>query len=248
MAIVTLIAPVAAVSGKVTPPGGQANTGAVVMMPDPNGRTLMRQFVSPDQPQTASQLFMQAIFTSISEAMQTLTQPEVEAWQALAQEIVRSGRLGPTYRLSWTMLFQQVNSYRMQDGLAITTTAPSMTIAAGPTGVTSITSDDGDPTQDLNILVTEAGAPPATTKLAFRATRSMGSPNRQARDNELRYFADSVDCIMTRDTSAPYNYHFTATKLNILVGQFVGIEIKTLNASYVPVARVFLSNIEVTAP
>ena len=247
MAIARLIAPFSQVSGKIAAPGAVAATSAVVAMPDRFGRTLLRNFVNPVQPQSLTQVEAQARLTTISEAYQTLSQPQVEAWQALANSINNSGRLGLDYRLNWNQLFQQVNNYRLQNADSIVLTPPTNTFVAGPSGFSEVTSNDGDPAQQLTFKLTETGTPGAST-LRFRVTRNLASPNREARTNELRFFAATFDCFLARVTSAPYNYVIDATTLNVYQGSYIGIEIITLNADYIPQARLFITNTQVQAP
>jgi hypothetical protein len=247
MSIMRLIAPFAQGSGKVVAAGQQAATGGIVMMPDANGRTLTRSYVVPQQPETAYQAQQIANFTAVSEAMQSLSQPQVEAWQALAVELRESGRLGLDFSLSWTMLFSRVNNYRLLMGLSTVLDPPAITNTSAPSGVTSITSDDGDPAQELTITVTEAGTPPTGTFLAYRLTRNLVSAARQARTNELRYPADTDDCFLPRDTTNPYVYTLPCDRLNILSTQRIGLEIVAVTAEGVPGSRLFVKNILVGA-
>jgi hypothetical protein len=196
--IARLIAPYAIISGKIAAPNTATASSAVVNMPDKNGRTLVRQFVVPNNPDTQWQSTARAAFTSISEAYQTLSQAQVEAWQALAATINNTGRLGLDYKLSWTSFFQQVNNYRLQNGAAITLTAPSLGGANMPTAIVNIASDDGSPTQQLEITLADS-SPTAGSWLAFRLTRDLSSPNRKARDNEFQYVGASAASIITRD-------------------------------------------------
>jgi hypothetical protein len=248
MAIMRLLAPWSNASGTFSAPSLPASTSAIVAMPDPNGRTLARQFVVPANPNTTAQQAIRSYFTSISEAYQTLSQAEVEAWQAAAAEINRTGRLGLSYKMTWTQLFQSVNSYRLQAGEVITLTVPSTAGATVPATVASVTSDDGDPEQQVVITITEPATPTAGSFLAIRVTRNLSSPNRQARATDFRYPAPSEDMIFPRDTTSPYVYTFTATTLNVLSASYIGIDIRVLNAGYFPVGSLIKTNILVGTP
>lgn len=242
--IARLIAPYSSVSGKTTAPNSQSATSAVVNMPDRFGRTLVRSFVVPANPQTAAQIQIRGWMTSVSEAMQTLSQPQVEQWQALADEIERTGRLGVDYRLNWNQLFSQVNSYRLQRGQGINLTPPTLTLTPLPSGITEINSDDGDPVQLLEITTADTYIGNQGW-IAIRITRDLASPNRQARSNELRYVADPTVCIFPRGTNANPTFTINTSRLNILAGQFVGVEATILNAQYVLVGRIFIKNLTV---
>jgi hypothetical protein len=249
MAIARLIAPFASLSGKVAAPDTQAAASAVVAMPESNGRTLLRSFVQPANPDTAAQTEVRAILTNITEAYQSLTQPQVEAWQAIAQEITNTGRLGLDYTLSWTMLFNRINSYRQLNGQAIVLDPPAQVGANVPTGVGTVNSDDGDPAQSLQIGIQESAAPTAGSFLVFRLTRNLGSPVRQARVNELRYITSSpAGSFKPRDTTNPYIYSLASTRLNVFSDTNIGVEVLVLDAAYYPVGRLFAKNVVVDQP
>lgn len=245
MAIARLIAPFATISGKINAPSQPTTTSAVVTMPDKFGRTLLRSFVTPNQPNSIYQLQSQAYLSSVAEAYQTLSQPQVEQWQALADQIEKSGRLGLDYNLSWTTLFQQVNNYRLRRLQAITLTPPALSFVNGPTAITSVQSDDGEPTQYLTVNWS-AAALTVGSFFAIRVSRDMESPNRQARTNELRYPGPDEDWIVPIVTTGQTFYEGIATRLNLLTGMRIGVEIKVLNPDYVLVGRFFNSNIAIT--
>lgn len=241
MAIARLIAPYANFSGKIVAPTTQPNTSAVVNMPDKNGRTLVRSYVYPNQPDSAAQQAQRAILTSVSEAMQSLSQPQVEAWKTFADFYNITGRLGLTYKMTWSQAFQRVNNYRVQAAQAPVLTPPSTSGATVPTAITAVTSDDGDPTQEIMITVTDP-SPTSGSFVAIRLTRNMETPQRQARDNEFVYPTGSDDSIFARLTSG-FVYTITASRINILEGMYIGVEMTVLNSGYAPVGRIVNRNI-----
>lgn len=243
MAICRLIAPFGAYSGKIGAPDSQDAASAVVAMPDNDGRTLVRRYVTPANPDTTAQQQMRAFLTSISEAIQSLTQPQVDAWAAIAAEIKRQGRLGLDYTLSWTALFQMVNSYRLQGGLEIVTDPPELDSASGALNVT-VTSDDGDPDPELTFAIT---ANASTGRLfQIRITRDLGSPVRQARTNELRFPAVPDECIQAAGTGNP-TLTLTATRLNTLSTQRIGVRVLAITPHYYPGGVLFAKNVLVGA-
>jgi hypothetical protein len=247
MAVCRLIAPFASMSGKVSAPSQPSTTSAVVTLPDKYGRTLVRRFVNPNQPNSEVQQESRTFFGSVSEAYQSLSQPQVEEWQALADSIEKSGRLGLDYNLSWTTLFQQVNNYRLRTDVAITLDPPQVNYVNPPGAITAVYSDDGSPTQAVRVVWSLIGGLTTGCFFAIRLTRDLGSPNRQARANELRYPAQDDEMIYSIPAVNTTEYSFTATRLNVLAGQRIGVEIKVLNPSYVLVGRVFNTNILVQA-
>ena len=241
--IAKLIAPFAQVSGKQASPGGTIANSAVVAMPDNYGRTLLRNWVLPANPKTAMQSQIRSSMTSVAEAMQSLSQPQADAWKAIADGIVRSGRLGQNYRLSWTALFQSVNSYRLQDGQAVTLEAPALDTATIPARVTAVFTDDGDPTQNVEIA-TEDPTPTALSRLAIRFTRNLGSQVRQARDTDFRYAAATTASILPR-LGADGVYAIETTGLNILSSTWIGVLITVLTPNGYPAGRLMVRNIGV---
>lgn len=241
-----LAMPYASMSGKASSPDTAVSTSAVVNMPDPNGRTLVRQYIVPNQPNSAPQLLSTSRFATVSEAYQTCSVAEVEGWQALAASIVRTGRLGLDYKLNWTQLFQSVNNYRLQHGSALTTSPPaSIATAPTPTAITAVASSDDVGSQDVILTITEAAAPGTTSWLAIRMTRDLGSPVRQARPTDYRYIATPTLSILARDNSSPYTYTIVTSTLNVYIGEYVGVEITVLNSDFIPVARIRNNNIPV---
>jgi hypothetical protein len=233
-------------SGKVNAPSQPSTTSAVVTLPDIYGRTLVRSFVTPVQPNSSFQQASQAYFSSVSEAYQSLSQPQVEEWQELANQIERSGRLGLDYNLSWTTLFQQVNNYRLRRNEVITLTPPSISFVNGPSAISQVTTTDESPEQEVSVII-PASSLTVGSFMAIRMTRDLGSPNRQARSNELRYVGTDEDWIIPVTTTGQTSFTAQATRLNIVSGTFIGVEIKVLNPDFVLVGRIFNTNIQPTA-
>lgn len=243
--IARVLAPFSIISGKTVSPDQQAAASAVVAMPDTNGRTLLRSYVVPLNPQTSAQIAIRSDLTSISEAYQSLTQAQADAWKAIAAFITRTGRLGLDYTLSWTALFQSVNSYRLQDGQSIAMNPPTFDSCNVPSGIESIVSDDGDPSQQVDLTLTESSTPTTGSKIAIRYTRDLGNAVRQARQTDFRYPAAPVDCILPRDVAAPYAYQITSTRLNILADTHIGVQLMVLTPNYYPQQRLTFGNVVV---
>jgi hypothetical protein len=181
MSLVTMMAPFAQGSGKISSPVGTPDTASVVMMPDSNGRTLLRSFVQPANPNTFQQEVFRGFFSQVQEAIQSLTIEEVASWRTLAENITRSGRLGIEYTLSWTMAYSMVNNLRLQNGQTVIDTAPLWNPAPLVGSVTTLASDDGAPAQEVDVTfscrfpTTSYGSSPRTPKVPGprppRATR-----------------------------------------------------------------------------
>lgn len=248
MAVARLISPFAQISGTISAPNAPPASSAVVAMPDRFGRTLLRSYVVPRNPETPAQVAARAHLTTTSEAAQTLSLPQVEAWDAIARNIVRTGALGLSFRLNWLSLFNQVNSYRLQDALPVVLNPPAFDGANLPAAINHVVSDDGNPTQQLDIVL---GDPAGTvgSRVALRITRDLGSPTRQARDNEFRYATASAFSILPRVVPGNPNavYVLQATTLNVLVGQYVGVSALILSPNGYPVGRTVRRNILVTS-
>ena len=242
MAIARLIAPFSSVSGKITAPGSVGSTSAVVAMPDQFGRTLLRAYTRGVQPNTIQQVQARSILSSISEGMASLSQAQLEAWQALALEITLNARLGQTFKPTWAQIFQTVNSYRVQNAQSIILNPPTTEGAAVPTRIAAISSDDGAPDQVLSITV-EGPTVTAGSFYRYRFTRNLGTGQRRARSNEFRYATTTPLGIIAAATGV---VTLTATTLNIFSATNIGVEILVLNSGYVPVGRALTNNIAVT--
>lgn len=239
--ILKLKSPVEQMSGALGSVATLNTTAGIVAMPDSNGRTLARDYVIPVQPNSSPQQLAKARVSAIVEAYQSLTLVQVDEWQALAEQINKTGRLGQDYKLNWTMLFQQVNNYRLQDGQAITSTPPSIAAAPIVTSITDLTSDEGIPDQALRLTFVTAAAT-ASGFWAVRFTRPLGSPVRQARDTDFRYVNTPAACLLPRTNSTTQALDITSTLINIMVDDHVGVEIKALNADYVPTSVFVVRN------
>jgi len=245
MAIARLIAPFASISGKIEAPGGQSPVGALVAMPDANGRTLTRSYVIPANPGSIFQTEIRSYMTSIAEALQTVSLAQVDAWRAIADVIVRSGRLGLNYRLTWNQLFSQVNNYQLMEGNSISFDPPAVDSSNIPAGFTSITSDDGDPIQEIQVTMAESVAPTAGSRIFFQFTRNLGSTSRSARDNEFQGVEGLGDMIKAR-VGTPFRYTFDSTRLNLLPGMRVGVKATIITANGYPAGTIFNRNILIT--
>lgn len=244
MAIARLIAPFSQLSGKVPAPNQPAATSASVAMPDANGRTLMRSFVVPANPDTNPQQIQRAIFTSVAEAMNSLTPAQKQSWVDAAVNIQRIGRLQVPFNFNWTMLFVQVNNYRVLNDQTIATTAPSIGGANIPSTINSITVDG----TNVTFALSEPGTPTSGSFVVVRATPSVQSTTRLARNNELRFLTDDPsDSIIARITSAPFNYTVDMERFLLEENWYSGVQILVLNSGYVPVGQLFNRSLLVNA-
>lgn len=245
--ILQLQAPIARISGAMGKPSGQNAVGGIVAMPDKNGRTLAREYVVPTQPNTSPQQLAKSRVSAIVEAYQSLSLSQVEAWEDAAQTIVNTGRLGQAVTMNWTQLFMQVNNYRLQDGQGIVEDPPALTAAPIVTQVDALLSDDGSPDQVLTLSFLTASASPSGF-WAIRYTRPLGSPVRQARATDFRYVNTPANCLVARTDSTSQTVLITSTLINIVPDDNVGIEIKALNAGYVPTSVFRVGNQIVATP
>lgn len=243
MAITRLIAPFASMSGKVIANGTQGPTGGVVAMPDTSGRTLLRSYVVPNNPGSVYQTTSRSYLTNISEALQTVSLPQVEAWRAIADSIVRSGRLGLDYRLTWNQLFAQVNTYRLMQGDTIVLDPPALDSANVPAAIESVNSDDGDPSQVLKVTLSEPVTPTTGSLVYFQFTRNLGSTSRLARDNEFQSVTSDPDNVQTRVVTPPQIYNMNCNRLNILSTMRIGARITIISPNGYQVARVVNRNL-----
>ena len=237
MAICTLVAPFDQISGAI---GGE---NGVVAMPDKFGRTLLRDNVIPDQPQSTYQDQINQFLTSASIAWSQLEASVREPWDTAAAPFVERGPLALEHGINGQALFIRVNMYRLMAGQAISTTAPDTTGSAGPSAVT-IQSDGGDP----QVTISRAVAPTAGF-YQIRMNAVNLTPARSARVNEVRsistVFSDAIVPITVGTSDqivTPANPRF-----QIDAGDRRGIAITQLNADYVPVNGFFGPNIVATS-
>lgn len=245
MALARLIAPYSQFSGKIIPIGGVATTGGQVAMPDKNGRTLVRQYVTGTFGNTASQIAVNNNLTDLSEAIQDVTLEQAEAWQRIAQQITRTGRMGLNYVLNWNQLFTMRNSYALAGGESIVLDPPAYLGGLALRGIESVASDAGVPDQSITVTVDDPQTSGPNGFLLFQVSRAISSQNRLARDNEFVGPTAGEQVILGRTGSAQPGdnvYSFICDKFNLTPGLRCGVRVTAINAQFYPIQRTVLRN------
>jgi hypothetical protein len=118
----TLLPPFARVHGKLTSTGStQAQVLTSSSTTGPAGRRHTYYALEPTQ----TQRDQRSRIAQIAKTWTKLTSAQASAWRALARTLARNNALGTPYTLSGINLFQIVNTYRMLNAQAITTTPPT---------------------------------------------------------------------------------------------------------------------------
>jgi len=249
MALAKLIAPFAQVSGRFDSPMLDSEPGSgVVAMPASGNRTYLRRNVIPNQPNSTYQILARAQVVTLSESFQNLTLEQVAGWKALAATMTRENSLGQPYTPTWNIIYLQVNSFRLQRGLALLENAPPPS-ERPPLVLVSVESDDGSPTQELTVTMTDP-APTIAGAYRLRFSRATTSPVLQIPDNELRIVTSTqTESFGDISGSGPSSVVkvINATRLNILAATNIAVEIVTLDAGGVPGVPIVWRNFPVTA-
>jgi hypothetical protein len=233
MAHILLQSPVARWSGKES----QNNPNGGIVLYNLGSRTIGRSYARPDNPATAPQNAMRSYLATTSAGFNTLTINQKAAWQALGASLARKDRVGQSYTLNAKQAYCMCNFYRLLDGQALTPTAPVYAYVGAVTDVQVqyIT------TATIAVTYTHAlGA--GVAKFFVRFTPNLGGTVRQARRNELRICCTSyADAIITKPTTAtPTNMN--DTRLGIDASWYIGCEVVSLDANYLPVGEFFSPN------
>lgn len=232
MAICTLIAPYAQISGKV---GGDAGNVAYVA----GGRQFCRDLVDPANPQSEQQIAVRSALSLASQAYQTTTDSERAAWDALADNYNRDDALGQTYDLTGQMLYMQVNLYRQLAGEVITDTAPSysLPIFSGVPELAEVGGQTYRTTESLNQTYTGF----------VLVSVSTFSPSlaRQIRDNELVVATTaSADAFLAVTADSPFSAAILQANLRYYYAGSTrcGVKYQPLTSDYLPGAPVYARN------
>lgn len=232
-----------------------ANGSGIVAygLPGPNAnRQFSRNYVIPDNPSTALQSAVRSRFTAVSQGWSLLSVAAASAWDAAAALVTLQDALGRSYNPSGKALYQQVNTYRLADGQALSSSVPSLVANSNyqadaaafnkTTNILTITvvADVGDNLGHIAIRIT----PPWPI---------LTNANLQARPTDLRYFnVDSAACIVPTENDHSVTVSPTGAQLNAAVPSWLepqladddtifvfGVDVVNLNADYFPSSRVF---------
>lgn len=212
----------------------QANSG-IVNMPTA-GRNLIRNYLIPNNPDTAPQSVIRGRLTLASEAASAITTTQKNGWKSLAANITRNGRLALNYTLNWIQAYNMVNILRLNDSQAQVATAPAWESKPPATSLTVGISS-------TNVVVTITHAISAATGFfAVRVSRPLPSAVYDGTLGDVRYIAtDTATCIVPIAAS-PQAVTMAMNNFTLAVGNFVAVEVLTLSVDYVPSSRLFIPN------
>lgn len=235
MAIAKLNEPFSAVSGAF---GGESG---VVAMPDKNGRTLLRNNVIPNQPNSSLQVSARVILSQVAATYRALTEAQANAWDQAAALITLRGRLDQEYKLQGMGLYMRTNWYRVADGQAIVSVPPTTEDVVPPT-LTSV-DDEGVGVITVNLA---SGSGAGTGFYFVKISGDLNSTARKARLNECVALGDTYQTSIV--PIAAGNTTATGTKPTLNSGDRVGVLVEVLNTGYLPVSTLFVTNTAIVSP
>lgn len=219
--------------------GSMQNSGnGVVNMPTA-GRNLLRGYVVPANPRTAPQEAIRANLTLASEAASAITTTQKNGWKSLAANITRNGRLSLDYTLSWIQAYNMVNILRLNDAQAQVATAPAWESKPPATSVTV-----GISTTNVVVTITHA-ITAATGFFAVRVSRPLPSAVYDGTLGDVRYIATATATCIVAIAATPQAVTMAMNNFTLAEGDFVAVDVLTLNNNYVPSSRLFVPNIEI---
>jgi hypothetical protein len=218
----------------------QNTTGIVAYgLPSPNGnRQFSRNYVVPANPKTLAQIQSRATFTAISTAWSALSDSVVAAWNARAATVHLTDALGRAYNPSGKAWYQSVNTYRILQGNAISSTAPT---GAKP-GNWSL-DDQGVTGANLSMtLVSDSGAAIVDDTWGFvRLTPPLPGTNAQAKATDLRIPSTTTsDAFVDLTGGSPATFTIPTATVLAAMGftpantQRLGFSVVVLNTHFEP--------------
>ena len=204
-------------------------------------RNYSRQFVVPDNPETARQVLLRGYLTAAAQAYQALDAATALAWRTAAASKDTTDIFGISGSMSGIQYFTQVNTYRQIDGQAIDDTVPT---AAMPSSPTAIAVSRAAATQ-ISFGITHANSA-STGFWAVRLAYIGSSEARLARRNELRNWSDTLADNIAAIASSVQTMTLTQAAATVVAGEFIGYQLIPLSNDYEAGTPVFLSQAELS--
>ena len=196
------------------------------------GLQVARRLVIPRNPNTSEQAIIRGFLTVAAGAFQSVTASEKSAWESFA-EIMASRILGQRVVRPAISEYVRVNVLRQMDGQATTDTAPT---SKPDTAFVSIDGVDLNTiTGDLTIDATLPASITAGTLVLFKYTSALPSGVVVPRVSDYRT-AEGVNGAGTIQAAVAGSntYTFTAPWFEPGPGDFLGVAVQPLTASYAP--------------
>ncbi len=152
-----------------------------------NGESqLVRGHVKPDDPSSNPQQVIRGILTTVSQGFKALSRAVIDTWDAAAALLPkRTNRAGYEYPVTARTLYQEVNTYRMLNGLTLSSTAPGTAYPSVPIIIDDAEFDDDE---GIMFIPVENGANLNDTDIfRTRITYPLRTTAVLARENDLRY-------------------------------------------------------------
>lgn len=210
-------------------------------------RQFSRVWVNPANPETESQVRARTNFTQLTQAWSALADNVRAAWNAAASGFVLTDSLGRNYTLNGKGLYIRVNSYRLLDAQAASSTVPSL-VADGFAGIFTTNTAPNIDAGDLSINYSVPSDAPSF--ILVEITAPLGSIARQARATDFRVATTTTaNSIVVPPGTGERQFSSALSALavsGIAEGSSIGVRITNLNAGYVPSAVTFVGNMVVT--
>ena len=229
MAFVTFGGCIASVRGRV----GNGKDGTVYY--EREGRSLCRSQAGSLPPATEAQRLARDIQRTLSATFSQFDRPRVEAWNALAVDMVRRDASGRTYRLSGLQAYQSVNAHRLLAGLDRVDDAPRHRLTPAADRLASATVDG----QGGLLLVLEHVMGEGSGFWRIRLTPPLATPARQASATELRYATEDPAGSYVAISGSPQTVSLTP-RWRYAPGQTLGVEVLSLSRDCVRGGTLFV--------
>lgn len=197
-----------------------------------------RALVTPANPNSAHQIAVKSVMTSVANGYQALSTAVADAWVAAAANVTRTNPVGGKYKFTGIALYSQINYWRLVAGLGLDSTVPSLDTVAAPSSITSATVNGGD----LDIVLVHNTAI-TVNSFFIRVTQDLGSNARRARKSDLQTLSTGFIDSLFAVTASPMTASVPIQYFSITAGMNIGIEVTPISQGVVPGTPLFDTNV-----
>lgn len=210
---------------------GKAGTVGSVVATGWRGLNIFRKYVQPYNPATNEQAAIRNIFSACSKAYNTMSKSQKNDWDEYAA-LYPIRQYGKDVVLPANSVFNRINSYRMINGQAISLNPPNSICDFAIRDVTNANYDVEPDT--LNLIITHSASVITNKLLLVKITSGRNN-------NIVKIPSGDYRCIKGVNTnsivallSSGSTYSFTSPVYSPEPGQYIGISILPLSATYSP--------------
>jgi len=187
------------------------------------GGNYIKNYNTPTNPQTAKQLAVRSLFSSISTAYSSLTSGQKDSWKSWAETLPWINNVGEEFYLSGKGLFQKANLPLRNVGIAMLSECPDD--FESPSAIQGFSIVVGATSQDIVVTSDDSTVPANTTFVVDGAVMNNGA---RANNNSLFKRITSIAASAAFDT-ADLGSVYAAVFGAFSIGQTIELRAQAVN-------------------